>query len=143
MRVGLPLRRLGLLLGSLPLMACVTATGGAPAVALEGHDWALVRMEGESLTLARAPSLRIDKAASQAAGFSGCNRYSGSVTLGEGVMRFGPLIGTRMACVEGMDVEQRYLKLLAQTDRYRIDGDSLVLLSGERSLLGYRAVAAK
>lgn len=51
----------------------------------------------------------------QASGFSGCNRYSGTYDLKDGKLTFGPLAGTRMACVSGAGaaLERPYLDALA------------------------------
>ncbi|MDE1182810.1 META domain-containing protein [Paraburkholderia sp.] len=51
-------------------------------------------------------------------GFSGCNRYTGVYTLNDGKLGFGPLAGTRKACMTpGADIEGEYLKALAHIDR--------------------------
>ena len=48
-------------------------------------------------------------------GFSGCNRYMGTYDIKNGVLSFGPLAGTRMACVAtlGGQLESAYLDALA------------------------------
>jgi heat shock protein HslJ len=135
-------RVLGFLAALSALGACAQ-TVGAAAVPLEGRDWVLTRIEGQAVAASRPPSLRVDGAAGKVAGFSGCNRYTGSATVSGAKLKFGPLAGTRMACVDGMELEQRYLTLLAQTDRYRIEGDTLLLLSGDRTLLGYQVLPAQ
>ncbi|MCX9157308.1 META domain-containing protein [Niveibacterium sp. 24ML] len=138
-------RVLGLLaaLGALGALGACAQAGGAGAVPLEGRDWVLKQIEGQAVSSGRPPSLRLDSAAGKVSGFSGCNRYTGSATVSGAKLKFGPLAGTRMACVEGMELEQRYLTLLAQTDRYRIEGDMLLLLSGDRTLLGYQMQPAQ
>ncbi|AQG98118.1 heat-shock protein [Burkholderia sp. KK1] len=51
----------------------------------------------------------------RASGFSGCNRFSGAYDLKNGKLTFGPLAGTRMACVSGAGaaLERPYLDALA------------------------------
>ncbi|KXV10171.1 heat-shock protein [Caballeronia megalochromosomata] len=51
----------------------------------------------------------------QASGFSGCNRFAGTYDLKDGKLTFGPLAGTRMACVSGTGaaLERPYLDALA------------------------------
>ncbi|WP_321791936.1 META domain-containing protein [Caballeronia sp. J97] len=51
----------------------------------------------------------------QASGFSGCNRFAGAYELKNGKLTFGPLAGTRMACVSGAGaaLERPYLDALA------------------------------
>lgn len=51
----------------------------------------------------------------RASGYSGCNRFTGAYELKDGKLNFGPLAGTRMACVSGAGaaLEQPYLDGLA------------------------------
>lgn len=51
----------------------------------------------------------------RASGFSGCNRYMGTYDIKNGVLGFGPLAGTRMACTGtlGGQLERAYLDALA------------------------------
>jgi len=58
----------------------------------------------------------------QVAGLGSCNRFSGTVTIDQDRMRFGPLAATKMACPEAiMDQERRYLAALGRATRFRID----------------------
>ena len=64
-------------------------------------------------------------------GFAGCNRYFGSYTAGEwGSLTFGPIGVTRMACSDGMQLEQLLVELFRQTVRYDIAGERLILHDG-------------
>ena len=50
----------------------------------------------------------------RASGFDGCNRFAGSYALKNGVLSFGPLIATRMACTGARNtLEQAFLGALA------------------------------
>ncbi|WP_322014594.1 META domain-containing protein [Paraburkholderia sp. J12] len=54
----------------------------------------------------------------RASGFSGCNRYIGTYRLKDGLLSFGPLAGTRMACAgAGGDIEGAYLDALSHIAR--------------------------
>ena len=54
----------------------------------------------------------------RASGFSGCNRYFGAYTLKNGLLSFGQLGGTRMACIgAGGDIEGAYLEALSHIAR--------------------------
>ncbi len=61
------------------------------------------------LTLSTADGVR------RASGFSGCNRYAGRYTVKNGLLGFGPLAGTRMACPASPlgQLEKPYLDALA------------------------------
>lgn len=65
------------------------------------------------LTLSTADGVR------RASGFSGCNRYSGLYTVKNGLLGFGPLAGTRMACPgsAGGKLERPYLDALAHVSK--------------------------
>jgi len=60
-------------------------------------------------------------------GFSGCNRFTGGYQSNSGKLTFTQLASTRMACIEGMELEQRFLDALGHTTRITIQGDSLAL----------------
>lgn len=59
----------------------------------------------------------------------GCNRIGGAVELGEGTLRFGPLMMTRMACEEVlMDQENRFSEALSEVTLYRLEEEDTVLI---------------
>ena len=105
---------------------------------LEGTRWVLQTLGGEQAgTGAGGNPVDIEFIAEgmRAAGFSGCNRYTGSYGR-EGVsqhgspLQLGPMAATRMACAEGMELEQSYLQMLDTVDTFRLDGETLSLLAG-------------
>ena len=110
---------------------------------LDGN-WALTGMNGKPLNpegLPKgAPTMQIKLETKQAAGNSGCNRYSGAVDVKGGQISFGQMISTRMACAgAAMTVENNYLGLLnSKTYSYEIEGNILRLKAGDQVLLVYR-----
>ena len=68
-----------------------------------------------------APTLMLSTADGKrrASGFSGCNRYMGSYTLENNNLHFGPLAGTRMACLlpQTSQLESDYLNALEHIAR--------------------------
>ena len=92
--------------------------GGAPAPLGAG---------GRRATLTFSDSARV-------AGFAGCNRYFGSYTRDGAKLRFGALGMTRMACQEGMALEQQLARALEATREYRLSGTELTLLGESGSL---------
>lgn len=89
---------------------------------------------------ARPVTLDLSTASGQrrASGFSGCNRYMGSYTLKDGLISFGQLAGTRMACIgAGGEIEGPYLDALAHIQRTGVqmrDPQALLLIldNGDR-----------
>lgn len=70
----------------------------------------------------------------RAQGQGGCNSYTGTYKLEDGVLTFGPLASTRRACPEPqMSQEERFFAALAAVKAARLEDDKLVLadLSGD------------
>lgn len=96
--------------------------------------------QGSSAAEARPVTLDLSVASGQrrASGFSGCNRYTGSYTLKDGLLSFGPIAGTRMACIGvGGDIEGPYLDALTHIARTGVQMHApqallLVLENGDR-----------
>ncbi|RAP78797.1 META domain-containing protein, partial [Burkholderia pseudomallei] len=70
---------------------------------------------GEPIKLALSTQTGVRRAA----GFSGCNRYMGTYDVKNGVLAFGPLAGTRMACVSPARaaLERDYLAALGHISK--------------------------
>lgn len=70
-------------------------------------------------------------------GRSGCNRYAGTAVLDAGVMVFGPLAVTRMACDERtMELEDAYLKALGEVRGFVVGAEGGLWLSREDGTVG-------
>lgn len=124
------------LLPLLLALACRTR-GPEPMAELGTDDWRLVELRGAPVEPAAPagappPHLRFDPAAERVSGNLGCNQFSGPYTLRGAALSFGTLVATRMACPEPrMSLERAFQDTLAATDSHRVEGDTLVLLSGE------------
>jgi heat shock protein HslJ len=107
--------------------------GGLSLLDLQGKERVLVNAgRDESLPDARNVTLAFTDEG--IAGHSGCNRYFGTATPGEqpGVVSFGPLAGTRMACPQPvMDFETYYLRMLAGVTRYGFLDGQFALTTGQ------------
>jgi heat shock protein HslJ len=69
-------------------------------------------------------------------GRAGCNRYAGTAELDAGLMIFGPLAVTRMACdVRTMELEQAYLAALGEVRGFVVGPDGGLWLSREDGTL--------
>ncbi len=115
--------------------------GGAPAALIEGVEWRVTAIEGE--TLAPAIEVTLHVADGRVAGTSGCNRYGGSVTIGGEGIAFGAMMSTMMACEESrMRIERRFGEALAAVTRFDFAPDGrLVLYAGDRQVLTARRQA--
>lgn len=82
-------------------------------------------------------TLRVE-AEGKLSGTSGCNRYSGAWTPGDGGANVGPLAATKMACPPPrMEIESRYLDELGNVRGWRrhVDGIVLVDAAGDPRLV--------
>lgn len=92
---------------------------------LDDTSWELTRWQNADGTPRTIPhgdngepiklQLSTQSGVRHASGFSGCNRYMGPYNVKNGLLSFGPLAGTRMACPNtlGGQLERAYLDALA------------------------------
>ncbi len=113
-------------LGGERLMGC----GGSPQRLLQGAPWQVVSLEGGTVEPSHRLSIQFHEGG-RVAGIAACNQFTGEYRLDGESLGMGRVATTRMAC-DGvlMDLENRFLALLAQVQRFDTDG------AGELSLLG-------
>lgn len=112
----------------------------------ESPVWVLDTLAGEPAPTGaggKSIELVLNQSEKTAAGFSGCNRYTGSFsndgksTRGTPI-KFGPMAGTMMACVEGDATERAYLQMLGGVNAYRMQGSTLALLQGSEVVATFK-----
>jgi heat shock protein HslJ len=133
-----------LLLGcALPTPAEISPSGPASLLTPAGTEWQLhdlgrspapLGAGGRRATLTFSDSARV-------AGFAGCNRYFGSYTIDGATLRFGAIGMTRMACQEGMELEQQLARALDLTRTYQLNGNGLTLAGESGPLARFVRVA--
>ena len=122
----------------------------ALAVTLEDTRWELTSLDGEPAPAGangKPVDLLLQSADRVAGGFSGCNRYRGGYSRQGNPdhgspLSFGPSAGTLMACPEGMELEQAYLRALGSVNAFHLRGDTLVLLRNAEEVATFKAAAA-
>lgn len=110
----------------------------ATTASLENTYWKLLTMRGKPVTVTeqqREPHLILQSAQKNVAGSSGCNRLFGGYTLAGDRLSFGRTAGTMMACADGMEQEQAFLRLLPSVARWRINGQRLELRDARDAVL--------
>jgi putative lipoprotein len=113
---------------------------------LEGPSWVLQTLAGEPAGKGAGDKpldIQFEADSLRVAGFSGCNRYSGSyaragISQHGSPLQFGLMAATMMACAEGGDIEQNYLQMLAKVTAFRLTNGSLSLLAGAKVLATYQ-----
>ena len=92
--------------------------------------WTTVELFGSPAPLgagARPATLAFEADSARAGGFLGCNRYGASYSVAGDSIDFGPIVSTKMACAEGMELERRVSEALEAASRFEMTGDTLVL----------------
>ena len=121
------------------LSACWPAPTSSPSP--YGIEWQLVELNGQPAPLGgggKPGTLRLAEDEGRASGFAGCNRFSGTFTTSAAQVQFGPLMMTKMACSEGMDLEARYPAALGGSNGFRVTATGLELLSGSQVVARFR-----
>jgi len=106
----------------------VTITGTLSLESLWGPEWVLSEL-GWGEPAPDIAEIMISFHDDKVTGTGGCNRYFAAVTGGvPGELSFSGMGATRMACPEpAMDLERRYLNVLASASSYNFLGGRLVL----------------
>ena len=113
--------------------------GGGDAAHLFGRRWTLIEIEGSAVPSGRA-YIEFDRGARRVAGDGGCNRFSGGFTLDRSHLRLSRIFSTRRACLDDelQRVETDFLSRLERVTGFRVEGDTLRLLAGGRTVLTFK-----
>ena len=85
--------------------------------------------------------LVLESGAGRFHGAGGCNRLHGSYSLDGRWLSFSAVARTRMACAQGMRMEQSFVSTLEQVGAYSVQGQKLALTDADgRVLLRFEAV---
>lgn len=113
------------------------------AVPLAGTEWVLTELNGKPFVASEgllAPTLKLDAATKRANGTSGINRYAGPCELDGSAIKFGVLMGTRMAGPpEAMAIEDAFLAALREVSAWKITGQMLELSDGVNTVARFKA----
>jgi putative lipoprotein len=114
-----------------PAARCAAGNDAAP---LAGTYWKAVQLLGAAVQPAggergppRQAHLRFDAATGRVGGTGGCNMMAGSYTARSDAVEFSQLISTMMACVDGMEGDQRLTEALKAARRWVVTGRQLEL----------------
>ena len=101
-----------------------------PDVTLTNTYWKLVELNGAAVSPGEDKELHmILRGEDQVGGYSGCNHFSGSVTVTDGGIAFGPVASTRRMCQQAMEQEDAFLQALESAHRFDISGEDLAIES--------------
>lgn len=106
------------------ISSCSSSKKALTAGSLNG-EWSIIEVDGQRITPAtqqHTPFIGFDYAQKRIYGNSGCNRMMGTFSIDSlkpGMINFGPVAGTRMACPD-MTVEQKVLAALEGVRAYEL-----------------------
>jgi heat shock protein HslJ len=130
---------------ALPFLVAFAAAGCASSVSLdqpiEARTWRLASIDAQPVIPSddprQAAQVLFDGGAQRVSGSGGCNRISGSYQRTGATLKIGPLVSTRMACLDAGrgQLEQRFLAALQATTSYSIAGNELILLDARGQTL--------
>lgn len=131
-----------LALTMLLLSACQTmpqTAESASTAELRNTLWKLVNVAGKSVQTAegqRMASLTLDSQEARARIATACNNGSAAFSTEGDTIRFSPVMSTKMACPgERMQQESEFFKVIEDTSRYAIKGETLELYNADNQLL--------
>jgi len=104
--------------------------GGLSINLLAATDWMLVAMDGQPLPTGAVPPTTLVQYG-KAAGFSGCNRYTGPITeSAPGKVKLGELAVTGKACdTAASELEAAFLDRMRATTSYGFQAGQLLLVA--------------
>ena len=105
---------------------------------LEDTYWKLVALGDDAVPVDEGrpePHLVLRAGDKRASGSDGCNRFMAGYTVEADRIQVAQAASTMMACVEGMDVAQRFAQALSAAARWRVLGRQLELYGSDDRLL--------
>jgi heat shock protein HslJ len=117
---------------TLALVLALAAFGckGTPAPSIEDRDWDLVALGERDHPLGaggKPATLRFDSATKRAGGNAGCNRYNAAYVLHGDSVSFAAAMATKMACPDGMELENAWLGTIDKLVTWSATESTLVL----------------
>ncbi|MEJ8844142.1 META domain-containing protein [Lacibacter sp. H375] len=121
-----------------------TVTGGSEQLYM--YRWYLSEVNGKPVRPESGRSAHLLFSPGQVntvAGFTGCNRLSGTFTINANYeIKFSPLAVTKMACLNDDKTESLFLPAISQTNRWQIENNVLKFFNGQTEVATFTAVEA-
>jgi heat shock protein HslJ len=96
-------------------------------------DWEVTSIKDTS-QFVNPPNLMINLETMKVAGFSGCNRFFGSITTQDNSLSFYQMGGTKMACPD-FTVENLFITTIPEVTSFIFKKDDLQLLSESNEVI--------
>lgn len=111
-------------------------------IRLSDGRWQLMELHDSYIDLPDTlrPWVEFSSSKDQFTGYGGCNHLFGAVEITGNVWAFKEIGATKMAC-ERLVVEDDFIDALTRSNRYRQEGDRLIILRDEEELAKFKHVA--
>ncbi|MCS6846640.1 MAG: META domain-containing protein [Anaerolineae bacterium] len=118
-----------------PRQAAPAAPAAPTTNPLAGTSWTLATLGGQPALQGTTATLNFG-ADGRASGTDGCNAFSGSYEVSGDALKFGPLMGTLMACEASVMAQaDAFRNALEQTARFAVANDTLTLQDANSAAL--------
>lgn len=115
-----------------------TKSDAAAGNPLAGTNWTMSSIPGFELENTRKPvTLSFADTTDRMGGNAGCNSFGGHYTVSGNTVKLDKIISTKMACLPGMETENRVMNVMRNTNHFTVSGDKLTLKQGEKVLAEY------
>ncbi len=123
------------------LLQAQAQPAGPAAAKLTGTKWVLAEVNGKPASPGQGESVHLVlHKKGKVTGSTGCNNLAGGYIASEGALQFTPAAATMKMCsAPVMEQEQAVQAALQATTAYKIDGNRLELLNGDKSLAKFDA----
>ena len=123
-----------------------TALGANVNSQLRSTYWKLTSLGDKPVTVAdsqREPHIVLAPDSKQLSGSGGCNRMFGTYELNGDAISFSGVGATKMACMDGMDIETSFFAALPKVAKWQISGQHLELRDASGSIVARFDAKAK
>src|SRR5690554_1113552 len=104
----------------------------ANLVQLQNRTWIVTQIGNTAVrtepTARNIPSLQFDAATQRVSGADGCNRIMGRYSASKDTLTLSQMAGTKMACMNNDNLDQKFNEALTKVTHYQIYGQTLKLM---------------
>lgn len=100
-------------------------------------DWKLTLLNGTDCASLQPPITITFSPDNKVAGHAGCNRYFGSYNKSQAELSFSQMGATKMFCDGKMEIEDSFLKTLAEVDGFSVSNNKLRLQKGGQIIMEF------
>ena len=127
------------LVSLLTLYSCSSGNnkGESRMKSLDGSDWILKSLNDKKIFTPESGKdifIRFNSKENRFSGFAGCNNISGTYSLTQDKIKFGPVLGTEMYCESRMEDERNFMIMFGTIIRYEIKGNDLFFYDDKNSI---------